>query len=304
LGGTGNTGDPAGGTGNTGDPAGGTGNTGDPAGGTGNTGDPAGGTGNTGDPVCVPTEMENINVIVFNDANPTGADSEGGMYVGHNLTANEYSISGKAGLTCSDWGLVVGNSIIGKAIVGSGKVAYTNSKGSTTATCGTYRATPVDFPKLEAKFISYSEAFKKLANTGSVTGSLVLSGADTKLNVFTVTGAQLAAASEIKFDVPVSSSVVVNVSGTAIDWENKGFVLADGGKSCRGGTSTWCGHIMWNFYEATSIVLSGIGVQGSILAPYATQSGGGGNVDGQVIVKNLEGGIEYHPYYFSGCLYL
>jgi hypothetical protein len=31
---------------------------------------------------------------------------------------------------------------------------------------------------------------------------------------------------------------------------------------------------------------------------------GGGNIDGQLVCKNLEGDIEYHPYFVSGCLVL
>jgi choice-of-anchor A domain-containing protein len=55
-------------------------------------------------------------------------------------------------------------------------------------------------------------------------------------------------------------------------------------------------------HEATTLQLSGMGVQGSILAPYATIDGGGSYVDGQVMVESLKGGNEYHPYFFTGCL--
>jgi choice-of-anchor A domain-containing protein len=57
-------------------------------------------------------------------------------------------------------------------------------------------------------------------------------------------------------------------------------------------------------YEATSVYMSSIAVQGSVLAPYATVDGGGGNIDGQLICKYLKGGLEYHPYFFTGCLLL
>lgn len=77
----------------------------------------------------------------------------------------------------------------------------------------------------------------------------------------------------------------------------------DGTKACRGG-GTGCTKIFYNLYEATSLELSGIGVQGSILAPKATLTGAGGNVDGQVFVGTLLGQIEYHPYLFDGCLRL
>lgn len=313
VGGNGNTGDPAGGSGNTGDPAGGKGNTGDPAGGSGNTGDPAGGSGNTGDPPpsCVPTQMAKVNVIVFNDASPSGADSEGAMYVGRNLTTAGYSIgsSESAGLTCSDYGLAVGGNVTGSVVVGNGKVGVAGVNNQTTTPrqennadpCGITKTLPAGFASLPATFTGYSTAFKNYTANGTVSGSVKFTGTNA-LNVFNVTGAQLTSASQVEFSLPAGSSAIVNVSGTTISWHGVGFLMPDGTKSCRGGTSDWCHRIMWNFYEATTIDLGGIGVQGSILAPYATQSGSGGNVDGQVIVKNLTGGIEYHPYFFSGCL--
>ena len=62
-------------------------------------------------------------------------------------------------------------------------------------------------------------------------------------------------------------------------------------------------HVVWNMYEATSITIGGVALQGSILAPFATiEAGSGGHVAGQVIVQYLKGGTEYHPFYFSGCI--
>ena len=306
MGGSGNTADPVGGSGNTADPAGGRGNTADPVGGKGNTGDPVGGSGNTGDPppTCVPTEMTKVNVIVFKDASPTGADSEGAMYVGGNMTTPSYSVGAgtDSGLTCSDYALAVGGSVTGNVVVHGGKVgvAGTNAQAANPS-CGVSKTLPAGFSTLAAKFTSYSTAFKNYPANGTVSGNIYFTGTNA-LNVFNVTGDQLTSSTQVHFNLPAGSSAIINVSGTTINWSGAGFVMPDGTKSCRGGTSDWCHRIMWNFYEATTISLSGIGVQGSILAPYATQSGGGGNVDGQVIVEYLTGGIEYHPYFFSGCL--
>ena len=96
--------------------------------------------------------------------------------------------------------------------------------------------------------------------------------------------------------------MIINVSGTELTWHGQGFRLPDGGAACRGGTSVLCSQIVWNMPEMTSIELSGIGVQGSIYAPYATLTGTGGNVDGQVVVREFFTGIEFHPYFFTGCL--
>jgi choice-of-anchor A domain-containing protein len=280
--------------------------------------------GDTDDPPdeCVPSEIDNINVIVFKDASPSGADSEGRMYVGGNLTANGYGIASKDNETCESdqYSLVVGGDItLSGGSLGDGRVAYGGnaSLDNFTVPCGSWKfpdsiAPPVDFVELEATLKGYSIAFTQYPVNGTLTGSLVLTGTDPKLNVFSITGDQLGSANQIRFVAPEESSIIVNVSGETIDFSSKGFILPDGQASCRGAStaddpqllSGWCHKILWNMYEAATLTIDGIGVQGSILAPYATLDGGSGNVDGQVIVEYLFGGIEYHPYFFSGCLEL
>ncbi|HET9958024.1 MAG TPA: choice-of-anchor A family protein [Polyangiaceae bacterium] len=291
--------------GQTGDPPGG--NTGDPPGG--HTGDPPG--GNTGDPPrdCVPSELDAVNVIVFQDATPDGADVEGRMYVGHDATLEGYSIASREpDLDCNQFALVVGNDLHASGgSVHAGQVSYggTLDISAFSAACGISQGSatnPVDFAALEAKLTGYSVAFRNYPVNGVATltdGTLLLAGTDPVLNVFSVSADQIA--SNVELSAPETASVIVNVSGTEITWQGKGFKLPDGA-SCRGGSSAWCHRILFNFYEAEQINLAGIGIQGSILAPYATLDGGGGNVDGQVIVRNLRGGIEYHPYFFTGCL--
>ncbi len=258
---------------------------------------------------CVPTEMTDINVIVFNDAEPGGADSEGRMYVGGNAVFDGYAIASQEEDDCNSWGLVVGGDLTASGgSVGSGKIAVGGTftrDGAFTAPCGVWEGEePVDFEALEARMIAYSEAMKAYPENGESEvsgGYLNLTGTDPELNVFSVTAEELN--NNFRLDVPEGSSVIVNVSGEEVFWSGVGFDLPDGA-SCRGGSSDWCHSIMFNLYEAITLDLSGIGVQGSVLAPYATFSGGGGNVDGQLIVQNLYGGIEFHPYFFSGCLLL
>jgi len=304
----GDTGDPP--PGDTGDPP--PGDTGDPP--PGDTGDPP--PGDTGDPPseCVPSELEKINVIVFKDAEPNGADVEGRMYVGGNATFSGYGIANKdpyMPADCSEYALVVGGDLtLNGGSVGSGKIAYGGAyipgSGAFNPPCGIWHETPVDFPTLEATLTGYSIAFAQYPQNGQVTyanGSLSLVGTDLELNVFYVTAEQLN--SNIFISAPDSSSVIVNVSGTDVIWQGVGFTLPDGA-SCRGGTSDWCHRILYNLYEAQTLTVSGVGVQGSVLAPYATMTAdsGGGNIDGQLIVEYLYGGIEYHPYFFTGCLML
>lgn len=299
----GDTGDPP--PGDTGDPP--PGDTGDPP--PGDTGDPP--PGDTGDPPCIPSELNGVNVIVFEDATPSGADVEGSMYVGGDAVFEGYGIASRdPNLDCSQYGLVVGGSLTMRGgAVGSGKVSYGGELELSNAStpCGISQGSatdPIDFAKLEETLVRYSATFRDYPPNGearSNLGTLTLSGSDPALNVFAVSAEALN--QNLTFEAPAGSSVIVNVAGTNVVWQGRGFQLPDGA-SCRGGTSTWCSRILYNLYEAETVTLGGIGVQGSVLAPFATLDGGGGNIDGQLVVRNLTGGIEYHPYLFSGCLRL
>jgi choice-of-anchor A domain-containing protein len=270
--------------------------------------------GDTPDPPaeCTLTEIDKVNVIVFDDATLTGADTEGRMWVGGDFKSTMYSVNAttikELKSTCDDWGLVVGGDINGNPLVKAGKVAYGGTlNGAAESACGVYNEKPVDFAALETKLDGYSAAFEAYPTNGTAVVSysqMVLTGTDPTLNVFNIDGALLNTITNMKFVVPTTSSVIVNVSGEAINWQGGDFTLPDGGKACKNDTSAWCHRILYNMYEATSVTINGIGVQGSILAPYATFNGKGGNVDGQVIVKNLNGVTEYHPYFFNGCLLL
>jgi choice-of-anchor A domain-containing protein len=263
------------------------------------------------------TEIEKVNVIVLKDAAPSSADVEGRMWVGGDATFQGYSANStndpNLKLTCSEYGVVIGGDMTGTLILGSGAAAYGGSMAggsfisNANPQCSIDHATPVDFVTLDATLKAYSAALLAHPVNGTTVfnyGALVLTGTDPKLNVFGVTAAQLNATTQVKFIAPVGSSIVVNVSGTVINWKNTGFLMPDGGTSCRNGNSDWCMRILYNLYEADTLNLNGIGVQGSVLAPFATVDGGSGNIDGQLVCEYLYGAIEYHPYFFNGCLQL
>ena len=86
-----------------------------------------------------------------------------------------------------------------------------------------------------------------------------LTGTDTNTDYFTITSAQLAASTSLKINVATGATVIVNVNGTTD--------TLTGGMSI---TGTSISNVLFNFYNATSVSLSSIGFEGSILAPDAT----------------------------------
>jgi choice-of-anchor A domain-containing protein len=253
--------------------------------------------------------LNEINVFVTMDAAPSGADTEGNMYVGGNLIATgSYTVGAKDTLDCSRYSLVVGGDITIKGgSVNGGKAVYggttANVSGVSFACDGLTRGKgPVDLVALKATVEALSTRLSNVASNGTVTSTsskLTLTGTDKKLNVFNITAAQLSAVTETDVNFPAGSAVVVNVSGTDVVWAG-GAVCLNG--QC--GDSDQATNVLWNFPEAATLTFYGIAIEGSVLAPFATLTArsGGGHIAGQVIVQYLNGGLEYHPYYFDACL--
>ncbi len=260
-------------------------------------------------PQCLKTDLNNINVYVIKDVTASsGADTEGNMYVGGNLTASSYSIGAKdGGKDCSQYSLVVGGDVTGVNVYNGKAVAGGAVSGSNDTDCGGVIGRqgtnlPVDFTTLEAKVEALSLALEQLPSNGTVTtnasGALVLTGTDAKQNVFSITAAQLGS---VTINVPQTSIVIINVSGTTVNWPS-GTITLPGGPDSRGDYA-FATNVLWNFYEATTFHNTSAAIQGSILAPLATFTGGSGHVAGQVIVRYMTSlSVEFHPYYFSGCI--
>ena len=279
------------------------------------TSDPGTG-GATGDPPpdCIVSGIDEVNVIVLNDANPTGADTEGRMYVGGDANfSGGYSVGNpeRMDVDCSTYSLVVGGTLnFPSGSVGTGMVAYGGADSTIGSgvnfACGYERNTDVvDFEALSENVHRYSDALALLEPTGTTgtgNGVITLVGTDPELNVFYLDGTVLSSANAFSIQVPDESTVLVNISGTDVTMANMGFDVQGG--LCRGEEGDMCHNVLYNFYEAETLTVSGIGVQGSVLAPHADLVFTGGNIDGQVIVNNLTGDGEFHPYYFTGCIEL
>jgi choice-of-anchor A domain-containing protein len=252
---------------------------------------------------CEKTDLTNINVYVTIDATPTGADTEGNMYVGGDLiSTGSYTVGAKNAVGCDRYSLVVGGDIsIGGGSINGGKAVYGGNAISISAVnfvCGVSRGAPVDFDALKATVEELSRRLAKLPSNCTVStvggNKVVLTGTDKKLNVCSIDASQLG---NIDVNFPAGSSVVINVSGTEANWSGAAVCL--NGQCADSDQAT---QVVWNFPEAQTLYASGIAIEGSVLAPFATLEGSGGHIAGQVIVQYLDSGLEYHPYYFDGCI--
>jgi choice-of-anchor A domain-containing protein len=308
-GGTGETDDGSGGTGATDDGSGGTGNTDDGSGGTGNTDDGSGGSGATGDgpPPCFPTFMDGINVLVFEDATLEGADTEGRLLIGGDAVLNwSMGVAVESENPAEDRVLIVGGDLTwtggsANGLVTVGSESEVTMSGGATARYGIERNDDAfDFEAAEQELTEYSQMLTQFPTNGTVTSEytqLTLTGTHPEVNTFTLTAEDLQGITKIVLEVPDDAAVIINVTGTDVALENFGFNVPE----CKSETGENCHMIIWNLYEAETVTISGVGLQGTLLAPQAAVEFNGGMIDGQLIVRSLTGNAEHHPYMFTGC---
>jgi choice-of-anchor A domain-containing protein len=121
-------------------------------------------------------------------------------------------------------------------------------------------------------------------------GGFTLNTASSGLSVFNIN-----AASANNFTLTAKSPgavVLINVAGTAASFQNMGFSFS----------GIDAAHVLFNFQDATSLTLGGIGFLGSILAPKADVTFNNGNMTGTMIAKSVLGGGEFHLATFQGNL--
>jgi choice-of-anchor A domain-containing protein len=140
-------------------------------------------------------------------------------------------------------------------------------------------------------------------------GEIILTGSDSKLNIFSIAASDIKRNIGFKINVPEESTILVNISGTNAKMRNFGFYFngiegnKDGDDDNGDGIPDFLfpdSLILYNFFEATSLMIAGIEVHGSILAPWADTLFCNGHIEGNLIAKSLFGTGEAHNELFKG----
>jgi len=252
---------------------------------------------------CVPQGLGtagDFNVFTFGNITQSNTDIEGRVAAGGNINFQNFGVGVR--LTNSNGtrdDLVAGGSLTyTNGSVYNGNVVYgtTKSLNGVSVLNGTVRqGQPINFANEQTSLRNRSQAWGGLSANGTTVyeyGAVKLSGTNTTLNIFTVDGAQLNNANGLNINVPASSSVLINITGTNNRMQNFETFLTNVDQT----------KIVYNFYQATSFSLSGIGIKGTILAPFADVSFSNGQINGTLIGNSLIGGGESHHYPFNGCL--
>ena len=237
------------------------------------------------------------NVFVFGDVNQPSSDTEGKMAVGRDAYLSSYSVGDKIVSTNGyedvlivnrDFTLGTGR-IYGNVVYGRNITANENHIDGEMI-----KGNPIDFAAAESYLNSLSAQLRQQPANGSTTvewGQLNLVGTDPYINVFNVSESDFTSTHTKVVDAPSGSVVIVNVAGQNLSWT--------GGLSVSGTTRQ---QVIYNFYQATNLQISGIAVEGSILAPKAHVQFWTGQQNGQMIAKSLEGSGQFNNSLFVGSI--
>jgi choice-of-anchor A domain-containing protein len=236
-------------------------------------------------------------------------DSTGRVAVGGDATFSNFTIGSSVG--GSGNALVVGGNLGGSQsnVNGGGNASYHSTSNGThvyfnDGGSGVTQPSTINFSAAETYLKSLSTTLEATSVNGATSangqGELTLSGASSTLDVFTVTQAQLTRAQNqgVIFSVPSSATVVVNIAGATDSLQNFSFFL-------NGLSET---HILYDFYQATSLNITNIAVEGSVLAPLADINFFGGQINGTLIGNEINsnantwGSGESHYDLFAGNL--
>ena len=249
---------------------------------------------------CLSTPLaaaQDTNVFVIGDANLQNSDVQGRMVVCGNATLQNYSV-GSTLVGLQDALRVGGNlTYTNGTVYGNGVVAGTASLSSVTfANGGSLINAPVsECATANADLLAVSGQLCSLSPSGTVNfqfGVLTLTGTNPLTNVFALNAGQLATANTLQINVPAGSSVLVNISGSTVLWQQMGIFLNGVDES----------HVLYNLCEATSLTINGINVRGSLLAPKAAVQFDNGQVNGTLVAASVSGFGQAHQAPFEGCV--
>ncbi|HEU0121449.1 MAG TPA: collagen-binding domain-containing protein [Bryobacteraceae bacterium] len=239
------------------------------------------------------------NVFVLGSINQANTDIEGRAAVGGSAQFSNFGIGTTLSPNSSRLDLIVGGSLTyinGQIHNGSGVYAGSGSISGVGVPNGTLTQapSPIDFVAAGQALIAESDGYAALAAVAVAAqyGGLNLVGTDANLNIFYVAAGTLASLNSLSISAPVGSTVLVNVAGATNSFTNAGMSVS--------GTNRQ--NVLFNFFETTSLTMSGMGFQGSILAPEAAFQFNNGQINGNIVVASMQGGGESHNTLFTGQL--
>lgn len=258
------------------------------------------------------------NAFIFGDFTATGSNTQGRLAAGGNVSLSGHGVGGGlpydgsgttntlvagGNLTMGNWGNIKN----GNAVVG-GTADLPNNYSPSNGTLSENTTGIINWAAQETYLLGLSRDLSTMTTTGTADyeswtnprGTMSFAGDGTSaVQVFDVAGSFWSTTHTFTFEnnttnAPENAAFIFNISGTSVSMQNAGMwtflsVLKES-----------YDNVIFNFYEATALTISGIDVQGSILAPLADISATGGNINGTVIARSFTGsagtGLNNRPF--------
>ncbi len=231
------------------------------------------------------------NVTVFGSASISNGQADGSIGVGGAASLSSYTVastlSGDLARLVVGGSLSYSNGSVGQNGSGVIKVAGSNSVSQNVGRASLVTTSVEDWSALKTQYLAFSDRLATQAGTAAtiVSGNQFnCTGSNTSFNVCNITGSQLTNARTLNLNYPNSSSVLINVSGTAAATMSNGQANWNG-QALSG--SQYAGKVFFNFPQTTGLTISGFGIGGTILAPRAALSHSNSMIDGPVVVNTL-----------------
>nr|MBV6628514.1 choice-of-anchor A family protein [Oceanococcus sp. HetDA_MAG_MS8] len=246
------------------------------------------------------------NALVFEGFSATSSKTEGRLFAGANLSINNYSVADRitddppgatlvAGgdISFSSGRVYVGDIVAGGAADIGDPVRNGMAPGAQILE---YAPLPLDIEDTQSELLALADWLATLPANGSAEfsfGGLSLSGdGASDLQIFELSGAEVLTAHTFALSgIPENAHIVFNIDGEQTGLTNMGL----------GSLTAHRERTVFNFYQATTLELRGVDVQGSVLAPRADISQPQGALNGTIVSQSWNGTmslahVPFEPY--------
>lgn len=248
------------------------------------------------------------NLFVAEDFSALSSDIEGAFAAGGDVYLDNYSIADKLTALPEDTVMVVGGNLefpSGRIYHGSAVVGGSIDRVGNPVTAGMTPGAsirgnsdiPVDFAAAFEELKNISLLLSEIEATGTHTfqwGGLYLEGdCSSSTQIFHLDGALVESAHTFSVQcIPEGATVIFNISGPHPGMT--GMSLDD--------LAPFADRVLYNFYQAEDVKFESIGIEGSVLAPYADVVTPYGVVRGTFIANSWQGPMQLNHVPFNGDL--
>ena len=192
-----------------------------------------------------------FNLFVRGSLNYQNSSAQGRVAGGGNVTLRSYQVGSSLSNSNGTRDDLIGGGDVDfqNGQVPNGNLIYGNNLVPPGPALGSgnqaLQGTPIAFDAEFTSLVALSARLGAIPPNGQTTfdGGLTLTGSDPLVNIFAVSGADMARAYSMRISVPAGATAIVNVDGSVTTMQNMSITL--------NGTDT--AHVLYNFFQASGV---------------------------------------------------